>query len=68
MGSVKFESKFVGRQRTAELREMIDELNGDEIALSVGQIDFIDSVYYWEGNFTKRQAEAIERIYEEVVG
>ncbi|MBW8017090.1 MAG: hypothetical protein FVQ82_12970 [Planctomycetes bacterium] len=61
-----FKTKFVTEERTAKARKMIDELNGVEVTLSVSQINFIDSVYYWRGNFTERQAEGIEGIYEKV--
>ena len=64
----KFKTKFVTEERTARLRKMIDELNGDEVTLSALQIIIMDSLYCWKGNFTERQAEAIEGIYKKVMG
>ena len=50
------------------LREMIDELFDVDEGLTSWEIDFLDSVNDWEGMFTERQAETIERMWNKVLG
>ncbi len=50
------------------VRKMLDELSELEEGLNDWQIDFIESVNKWEGNFTQKQSETIMRIWGKLLG
>lgn len=52
-----------------ELRRMVKELLADESdTLSWWECDFLDSVNRWIGDYSDKQAETIEKIWEKVFG
>jgi hypothetical protein len=57
---------FLDEDETEELREMVKELLDVDEGLSSKEIDFLESLNNWEGNFTVRQGEWIERIYKRI--
>lgn len=45
-------------------RSLLDELLALESGLTEWEVDFVDDLSRWEGAFTEKQAETLEKIYE----
>lgn len=45
-------------------RSLLDELLAMESGLTGWEVDFIDDLSRWDGAFTEKQAETLEKIYE----
>jgi hypothetical protein len=50
------------------LRSMLGELLDVESGLSDKEIDFLDSLNNWQGDFTQRQVDWLQKIYWRVLG
>ena len=61
-------TNFVLPDETKCVRDMLKELLDLERGLSDWEINFIESVNEWEGNFTQRQSETIVRIWGKLLG
>lgn len=48
------------------LREMVSELCEVEEGLSNWEVDFVDSVSEWSGDYTEKQSATIVKLYERV--
>ena len=68
LGDIMNTHDFVNSDRTTKCREKMNELFQLEDGLTDWQIGFLDNVVDWEGCFTVRQAERIEKIHEELIG
>ena len=50
--------------KQTELRNMLDELLEEvDEGLSNWEINFLDSLHNWDGDFTPKQAEILEKIW-----
>jgi len=57
---------FVSEAEAEELREMLEEMDSSTVVLSDWEKEFIvNLIDEWEGCFTERQAEIIQKIYRE---
>ena len=45
-------------------REMLEELENCSDQLSGWEVDFVDSLQNWDGDFTERQEEVLEDMYD----
>ena len=54
---------FVLKDETKCVRGMLSELLELEEGLTTWEVNFIESVNKWEGNFTQRQSETIVKIW-----
>ncbi|MHA2022493.1 MAG: hypothetical protein ACTSWQ_02415 [Candidatus Thorarchaeota archaeon] len=61
-------SEFVDEYETGRCWDMLGELFAFDCGIDSGTIKFLDGVSEWEGNFTRSQAEAIEKIWERAFG
>ena len=59
---------FVLPDETKCVRKMLDELLELESGLSDWEVNFIDSVCNWTGNFTQKQSETIVKIWGKLLG
>jgi len=50
------------------LRSMLKELLNTESGLSDNEIDFLDSLNQWNGDFTEKQTKWLEKIYQRIYG
>lgn len=58
-------AEFVDSSKMPELRKMLKELLDLDEGLSEWEIEFLDKLNNWSGNFTVPQAERLEKIAEE---
>jgi hypothetical protein len=54
----------VDSNRQDNIRDMIDELCNLESGLTDWELNFIEDLCNWDGRFTTKQADALERIYD----
>ncbi|RKY12684.1 MAG: hypothetical protein DRP65_00565 [Planctomycetota bacterium] len=52
-----------GRPSQYQLRDMLSDLLDIEEGLSDWEIGFVESLSRWDGDFTERQATALERCW-----
>ena len=50
-------------EKQKDLRNMLNELLELTEGLSAWEIDFLDSLYNWTGNFSEKQAETLKKIW-----
>lgn len=55
---------FVPVSAMENYRSMLEELFDVESGLSNKEIDFLDSINEWDGQFTVPQAEWLQKIYD----
>jgi hypothetical protein len=48
-----------------DLRNKLDELLGIDEGLTPWEVEFIDNLSHWEGDFTPEQARKLNQIYED---
>jgi len=53
---------FPSPEKQKDLRNMLRELLDLDEGLSKWEMDFIDSLNNWEGNFTFKQADKLEEV------
>jgi hypothetical protein len=51
-------------QEMREYRDMVQELLDVESGLTAWEIDFLDSLHEWQGDFTPKQTETLQKIYD----
>lgn len=56
-----FEGRLMANQQ--ELRGVLNDLLKSDCGLSDWEMDFIESLNHWEGNFTDLQAAALEKTW-----
>lgn len=50
---------------TKELRDMVSEMLAEaDAGFSDWEIEFLDSVWKWTGEYTEKQQDTIEKIYD----
>lgn len=60
--------EFIDEADMSEYREKLQELLDLSEGLWDGELDFIESLADWEGNFTLKQANWLNKIYERLLG
>ena len=58
---------FVEDEDMPEYRNMLSDVCEIAEGLSTKEIDFIDGLSHWEGNFTVGQVQWLKRIYDRMV-
>ncbi len=55
---------FVKATEMENYRDILDELLGLEEGLTSWEVDFIEKLDNWDGSFTNKQADTLEKIYD----
>jgi len=58
---------FIDDENSKKCREVVDALLNVESGLTNWEMDFLDNLKGWVGNFTEKQARVVEKIYDRVL-
>lgn len=59
-------AEFVDIEMMPQLKDLLEELLSVEEGLTKWQVEFIESLYNWDGRFTVAQADQLNKVYEQV--
>ena len=63
-GPLKMPTNYIDASEQDRYEEMRDEVAEVTHGLTVWEMDFIESLYEWDGLYTMQQAEKLEEIFE----